>query len=203
MLGESWNSFKVLWGLYKTGASLSNEEYGLQLIYCCDEELLEQLIRADPNLVDKPENEQLASIRKLAVVPVAMGVRRSELLNMTQDVGELARSYLAKVQGKAATCEFKTRCTEGCCSARTNYVDFTDMIVKYVLVNGLADAEIRREVLGWKSLDESSLPDTVAFIEQKEMARDAFKGEAAAVKTGYRNQATTSSADEAKLRKKT
>ena len=29
MLEESWNSFKVLWGLYKTGASLSEEEYGL------------------------------------------------------------------------------------------------------------------------------------------------------------------------------
>ena len=28
--------------------------------------------------------------------------------------------------------------------------------------------------------------DTVAFIEQNEMTRDAFKGEAAGVKTGYR-----------------
>ena len=63
-------------------------------------------------------------------------------------------------------------------------VDFTDTIVKYVLVNGLADAGIYREVLGWKLLDESSLSDALAFIEQKEMARDAFKGEATAIKTG-------------------
>ena len=70
-------------------------------------------------------------------------------------------------------------------------------------MNGLSDAEIRREVLGWKLLDESSLAETVAFIEQKEMARDAFKGEAAAVKTGYRKQHVTGGpSDEAKLRKR-
>ena len=131
------------------------------------------------------------------------------MLNMSQEVGELSRVFLAKVQGKAATCEFKTKCEEQCCKANGKTVDFTTMIVKYVLVNGLADAEIRREVLGWKLLDESSLADTVAFIEQKEMARDAFKGEAAAVRTGYRRQQAGpwqqipgSPSDEAKLRKK-
>merc|ERR1712055_206174 len=113
-----------------------------------------------------------------------------------------SRAFLARVQGKAATCEFKTKCTEECCREGEKSVDFTNTIVKYVLVNGLADAEIRREVLGWKLLDESSLSDAVAFIEQKEMARDAFKGEAAAVKTGYKKQATATAADEAKLRRK-
>ena len=183
--------FGVLWNLYKKGAGLSEAECGLQLIYCCDEELMKQLLCADPNIVTKPENEQMESIRKLAVVPVAMGVRRSEMLNMSQDVGELSRTFLAKVQGKAATCEFRTKCTEECCREGEKSVDFTNMIVKYVLVNGLADAEIRREVLGWKLLNKSSLSDAVAVIEQKEMARDAFKGEAIAVKMGYRNQQTT------------
>ena len=111
--------------------------------------------------------------------------------------------FLAKVQGKAATCEFRTKCTDECCREGEKSNDFTDTIVKYVLVNGLSDAEIRREVFGWKLLDESSLSDAVAFIEQKEIARDAFKGEAAAIKTRYRKQqATASPADEAKLRKK-
>ena len=48
-----------------------------------------------------------------------------------------------------------------------------------------------------------ALSDAVAFIEQKEMARDAFKGKAAAIKTGYRKQqATASPADKAKLQNK-
>ena len=83
MLVESWNSFKVLWKMYKTGAELSEAECGLQLIYCCDEELREQLLHADPDIAAKPEAEQIESIRSLAVIPVAMGVRRSEMLNMS------------------------------------------------------------------------------------------------------------------------
>ena len=67
----------------------------------------------------------------------------------------------------------------------------------------MADTEVRREVLGWKLLDESSLSDAVTIIEQKEMARDACRGKAAAIKTGYRKQqATASPADQAKLQKK-
>ena len=58
-------------------------------------------------------------------------------------------------------------------------MNFTLVVVKYVLVNGLADAEIRREILGWKNLDSATLVETISFLEQKEMARDAFKGEAA------------------------
>ncbi len=200
---EAWNSFQVRWGLYKTGTRLSESEYSLQLLYCCDKELLEQLLQADPGIADKPEVDQLESIRKLAVVPVALGVRRAGLLNMTQKADELSRSFLAKVQGKAATCGFTTKCTEECCSGEGKSTDFTNTIVKYVLVNGLVDTEIRREVLGWKRLDESSLMDTVAFIEQKEMARDAIKGEAVAMKTGYRKQqAIASPAVEVRPRKR-
>ena len=149
---------------------------------------MEQVLRAEPELTSKTETDQLQAIWKLAVVLVAMGVRRSELLNLSQDVGEASRAFLSKIQGKAATCDFKIKCKEPCCSDSSNLVDFTAVVVKYVLVNGLADIDIRREVLGWKSLDFSSLVDTVAFIEQKEMARDAFKGEAATIKSGYRKQ---------------
>ena len=68
---------------------------------------MEQVLRAEPELTTKTEIEQLSAIRKLAVVPVAMGVRRSELLNLSQDVGEPSRSFLSRIQGKAATYEFK------------------------------------------------------------------------------------------------
>ena len=198
MLEEAWNSFLILWKLYKNGAALTTKECGLQLIYCCEQELMEQVLRAEPELTTKTEIEQLSAIRKLAVVPVAMGVRRSELLNLSQDVGEPSRSFLSRIQGKAATCDFKIKCEESCCSGSDKLVDFTSVVVKYVLVNGLSDSDIRREVLGWKDLDSSTLVNTVAFVEQKEMARDAFKGEAAAVKSGYKKQCS----EELKMQRK-
>ena len=110
-------------------------------------------------------------MKTLAVVPVAMGMRRSELLSMTQDSRELSRAFASRVQGKAATCSFTTRCTANPC---TTEVDFTEVIVKYVLVNGLSYDKIHRDALGWPNLDTSLLAKTIGFIEQK-MARDALK----------------------------
>ena len=42
------------------------------------------------------------------------------------------------------------------------------------MVSGLADEDIRKEVLGWGSLDEKDVNETIVFIEAKEMARDAM-----------------------------
>ena len=53
--------------------------------------------------------------------------------------------------------------------------DFTDVIVKDVLVAGLVDEDIKKDVLGWCELDTKDVNETVAFIESKEMARDALK----------------------------
>ena len=77
---DSWSSFQVLWKLYKDSADLSEAECGPQLVHCCNEDLVMQLLCMDPNVVDKPETEQLDSIRKLAVIPYDRGVRRSKML---------------------------------------------------------------------------------------------------------------------------
>ena len=53
-------------------------------------------------------------------------------------------------------------------------VEFTDVISKDVLVAGLSDHEVKREVLGWHDLETKSIEETVAYIEAKEMARDAM-----------------------------
>ena len=42
------------------------------------------------------------------------------------------------------------------------------------MVTGLAIEDIRKEVLGWGSLDEKDVNETIGFIEAKEMARDAM-----------------------------
>ena len=42
------------------------------------------------------------------------------------------------------------------------------------MVTGLADEDIGKEVLGWKSLDEKNVNETIIFIEGKKMARDAM-----------------------------
>ena len=43
------------------------------------------------------------------------------------------------------------------------------MIIKDVMVTGLADVDIQKEVLGWESLNEKNVNETIGFIEAKEM----------------------------------
>ena len=66
---EEWKSFLVLWRLYKVEADVSEEEWDVQLILCCEKKLAGQVYRADPSIVTKPEVGQLESIQALAVIP--------------------------------------------------------------------------------------------------------------------------------------
>ena len=110
-------------------------------------------------------------IKKLAVIPVSVVVRLSDFLSTKQDLTENTRSFAARLKGKASTCSYTCTCPKDGCN---QVIDFTDIILKDVMVTGLADEDIRKEVLGWGSLDEKDVNETIGFIEGKEMARDAM-----------------------------
>ena len=110
-------------------------------------------------------------IKKLAVTPVAISVRRSDLLALKQADGETVQSFHARIRGKAATCAYSIDCPSLEC---TQTVHFTDIIIKDVLISGLSDEEIKIEVFGWHDLDQKTVDQTVQFIEAKEMARNAL-----------------------------
>ena len=94
--------------------------------------------------------------------------------------------------GKAATCSYSIVCCSDNCTQNT---DFTPIIVKDVLITGLVNDEIKREVLGWTELDIKRVDETVSFIEGKEMARDALNNQpiAAAVSSYKANSKTVPS----------
>ena len=70
---------------------------------------------------------------------------------------------------------------------------FSDVIVKDVFISGIADDEIKREVLGWSQLDEKSIEETVAYVEAKEMARTAMnRGSTAAPISNYKKKSKQS-----------
>jgi hypothetical protein len=53
-------------------------------------------------------------------------------------------------------------------------VDFTDTVVKHVMLNGLADPDVCRKVLRTPDLDNKSLAETLALIEAGETSVRAF-----------------------------
>ena len=168
---ETWNTFLTRWTMFKRSTGITGAESIEQLFHCCDEDLGDSILKGHPNAVTSTEDNLLQTIKKMAVIPVAISVRRADLLATKQDHGENARAFFAKVRGKASTCAYSIQCSSDDCN---QVIDFTDVIVKDVVISGLADEDVKKDVLGWPDLDDKSLEDTVSFVEAKEMARDAL-----------------------------
>ena len=187
---ETWNSFSKRWTLFKRGTELSDAETVQQLFECCDDDLGDAILKSSPTAVNGDETNLLTIMKKLAVTPVAICIRRAELLSTHQDHGETGRAFHSRLMGKAATCAYSVSCTSSTCQHVT---DFTNIIVKDVILAGLVDAEIKREVMGWPDLDTKDIDSTVAYIEAKEMARDALSNNSvnAAISTYRKSKSTT------------
>ena len=84
-----------------------------------------------------------------------------------QDPDEHVRPFVASLHGKANVCKFTTA---GQCGVSTCTTNFTDVIMKMVLLNGLADEDIKRVVLGTTDVDDMKLFDTVEVINSIEIA---------------------------------
>lgn len=176
---EEWNNFSRRWNLFRRCTDMQPAEITAQLFLCCEEDLGDQLLKEDPTAADGTHETLFNAIKRLAVIPVAVSVRRADLLQMRQAHGENIRSFYSKIKGKAATCNYSIKCH---CNPPST-VDFTDIIIRDVVVAGLADVDIRKEVLGWTELDNAPITDAIAFIESKEMARNALVGSSSTTAT--------------------
>ena len=87
-------------------------------------------------------------IKQIVVIPISVVVRRSDFLSIKQDLTKNTRSFAARLKGKASTCSYICKCPKDGCNL---IIDFTEIILKDVMVTGLADEDIRKEVLGWGS----------------------------------------------------
>jgi len=127
-------------------------------------------------------------------------VLRTEHLQLRQQRDEPFRIFTAKVRGKAETCSYTITCT---CGAS---VDFTDHVIRDVILNGLYDTDIRREVLGIAGILAKPINEVIALVETKEMARNALPSPSLSAFSSFQKQkksppspvSTPSQADRAK-----
>ena len=73
-------------------------------------------------------------------------------------------AFVTRVRGKADTCAFAVNCT---CGLKVNY---TDHMILDTLLNGIADDEIRREILGSADVLTRAVNEIVVLVESKETA---------------------------------
>ena len=171
---ESWNAFKQSWDIFVQVNDVYLADQTVQLFSCCDSQLKAKVTAIENNILSKDFDTMLDLVKNLAVIPVAVSVKRNDLLRMHQDDGELIRAYHSRIMGKAITCNFKIKCTHEHSTAGTNVlIDYTNEMIRHVILNGLYDDEIRRDIFGQRDLETMSVSDLISLIEGKETAREA------------------------------
>ena len=153
---EEWNIFKRRWDVFVSGSGLDPDASSSQLFQCAGDELGDSLLKTNPSIVSKPTSVVMGAMQSLAVIVVATGVMRAELVRMQQERDESFRAFEARVRSKAETCAYITKCT---CLRE---VDFTDSIIRDVLIAGIADLDIHREVLGTSAILERAVNDVIS-----------------------------------------
>ena len=174
---EEWIMFTRRWNIFKEGSQIADDNASHHLFQCADGALGDALLKTDPDIIRKDIDTVLSSMKKLAVIPIATGIIRSELLEMKQLRDEAFRKFASRVRGKAETCEYETSVL--CQCTKVNNVNFTDHIMRDVLLAGIYDADIRREMYGIDRILEHPINDVIATVEKKEMARDAHSAASA------------------------
>ena len=165
---EEWNIFLRRWEVFKAGSGIGEASAPSQLFQCAGADLGDRILKTNPTITSESITAVLATMRSLAVIPVATCVLRTELLQLQQERDETFRAFAARVRGKAETCAFNARCECG------QDIDYTDHVVRDVLLNGLSDPDIRRDVLETKDILTKPINDVIALVENKEMARNAL-----------------------------
>ena len=179
---EEWNVFVRRWEVFYTGSGIDAASAPSQLFQCARPELGDSILKAHPTATSNTLQQLLTIMRSLAVIPIATGVLRTELLQMHQERDEAFRTYAARVRGKAETCKFIARCKCG------NAVDYTDHTIRDTLLSGIHDHDIRREALGIPNIISTPVNEVIALIESKETARNAFPSSSLSAVSSFKSQ---------------
>lgn len=163
---EKWGYFLIRWTEYKSATNISGKEKIIQLLDCCEPQLREDVTTAaGGSLMDKPEEEVLDRIRALAVRHENILVARIQLQDMQQKDGEPIRAFAARLKGQSSVCKFVQECP-----SCTTHVDFTNQMIRDVLVKGIVDSDIQLNLLSVNN-QEMSLEEVIQYIEAKESGK--------------------------------
>ena len=147
--------------MFIQGSGIDEASATAQLFQCASQSLGDSLLKSDAEIVSKP------LLELLAVIPLATGLLRSDLMQMRQLRDERFCAFAARVRGKADTCSFTVDCI---CGLKVSY---TDHMIRDTILNGIADDEIHREILGSADVLTRAVNEIVALVESKEIAHNA------------------------------
>ena len=130
-------SFFRRWEACKIGLNISNNNASKQLFQCAHDKLGDFMLANDPRLMAKSEEYVAKLMESVAVIKVAVGVERAELVSLHQDQNEPFTTVSSRFRSKAETCSFTTIIK--CKCGKGNVTSYTEEAVKDVMLAGLGD----------------------------------------------------------------
>ena len=162
---EKWEVFHISWEQYKLEYYLQGSALTRLLYACCSSELATSFSRSTCGKhFTLDETTLLSKMKELSIQYLNPAVYVQNFLSSSQQVDENVRHYLSRLKGIVTHCNFQTKCSCG------KMVSFAEDVTQFKLISGLADEEIKEDVLG---SGDKTLEDTVKFIEAKESAKRA------------------------------
>ena len=168
---EAWVAFTRRWETYKRGSRINDDVAAIQLFQCTSEQLGDILLKSDPKLMMRTEEEVLKQMESIAVIKVSICVTRTDLMRITQENDEVFRTFAARVRGKAETCDFKVHIECEC--GKSIRAEYTEEVIRDVLLAGISDIDIRREVLGMEGVHKKTVNDIISLVESCKISRHA------------------------------
>ena len=143
MTDGTWEFFLGEWKMYKRTTGLNGSAIIDQLLYACSDDFRRDLFNMyGSTMYGMDEDTLLKCIKKLAVQDTNRLVNRSNLWNMKQERGQPITTYISKLRGQAAICDYSLKCIK--CN-KVN--DYSQDIVTDQLIRGLANNDIQQELL--------------------------------------------------------
>ena len=171
---DEFKTFEQEWEVFKKSSYVPKAQTTAYLLNTCDQDLRACVVKEDDKILEKTAVEIVRAIKRLAVVNVATSVLQTELLGLTQQPDEPVRHFAARARGKAANCKLTHVCSREPVlpgGTRCDQVNsYAEDVVKMVVLFGMCDEDIKREVLGTDDLVSKDLNTTIALIETKETA---------------------------------
>ena len=163
----AWEDFVRKWHAYVRTSSITPDIASSFFLGCLDEGVQQTLYRqaGDPN--DTPIDELIAAARIVSVLHVPTGQRRFEALQLRQSDGEKFTAFFTRLRAAALDCKFEVVAPN-----TTVPVDFTSNILAMCLLQGLADEEIRRDILKKKDVDSWGPQRIVEEVESRSKASE-------------------------------
>ena len=163
----AWEDFIRKWHAYVRTSSITADVASAFFLGCLEEGVQNTLYRqgGDPN--DWPIDNLIAAARVVSVLHIPTGQRRFEALQLRQSDGEKFTAFFTRLRGAALDCKFEV------VDPNTNVpVDFTSNILAMILLQGLADKEIRRDILKKKDIDSWGPQRIVEEVELRSKASE-------------------------------